>query len=416
MARILLLGEGPLPSTDPERLGFPQLRFEQFAEVLREAGHEVHPADVAELSLEQVRGLRARVQPQLSVSAGPFEPARVAALVAGDEPLFVDVPGDPFAEAQAKSDLPGEGDHAGPMRQAWLPALCRADAFGVISASQRLALLGQLGLLGRLTRAPSSTRWVEVLPAGFGFGSLPERRPRPRPPGAPMTVALCGGFNTWLDVDTLLAGLLGAMDASPDLRVLCTGGGIAGHHEAGFERFRAAVQASDHAHRFRLEGWVAHDRLPRLLASADLGLTLDREGLEAELGTRTRVLFYAHQGLQVASTPRGDLCRELAERGLTTALTVGDPGALAQALLEAQARGSDGNTRLQDHLRETARPTVALAGLVRWAEGPERRPEALDDRAALMKEASELRAQLKALHDSPTWKASSKLRSWLKRE
>ena len=41
MARILLIGSGPLPEENPERLGFSQLRTDGFLQVLLQAGHDV---------------------------------------------------------------------------------------------------------------------------------------------------------------------------------------------------------------------------------------------------------------------------------------------------------------------------------------------------------------------------------------
>jgi hypothetical protein len=427
VARILLIGRGPLPSTDPDQLGFPQLRTAAFQRALQD--HDVttvllQPGGASDLhvdpldahALDAVIALRERVAPDVVVTAGPYEPARFGALCVGDEPLFVDVPGDPFAEAQAKAAVDASADHVAAMRQAWAPAYARGDAFGAVSASQRLALLGQLGWLGRLGDAPADHPWVQVIPVSAWFGALPSGSPRARAPGTPLQVALCGGYNTWLDGDTLLQGLHLAMDALPGLTVLSTGGAIQGHHESAYARFRTGALESAHADRFTFHGWVAHDRLPGLLRGADVGLCMDRPGLEPELGSRTRVLFYADQGLQVAATPCSDLTRELADAGLITALAPGSPESVCAALIQLTEQGRPGTVDLQSHVRRHHDLAESTRGLLAWLEsGPARTRPGQVPSAALAVEIADLRRQLAAVHQSPTWRAASATSQALKR-
>ncbi|MCP4804244.1 MAG: glycosyltransferase family 4 protein [Proteobacteria bacterium] len=439
--KVLLIGSGPLPRDEPERLGFPQLRTAWFLETLAEAGHEVVVAlmsdapgedswsfrgtpvrvvriDRADPShIETVRALRLEVAPDRVVSAGPFEPARVAALTVGDEPLFIDVPGDPFAEAQAKNAHAGERDHTDTMREAWLPAYQRADAFGAISQTQRAALLGQLGMLGRLGENPSEHPWVEILPAVFGFGALPGGMPREREPRSELVVALCGGYNTWLDTDTLLDGLLQAMDEVPGLSVLSTGGGIPGHHTESYDRFRSAALSSPHASRFTFHGWVPHHVLPALLSRAHVGITLDRPGAEAELGTRTRVLFFAQQGLGVIATPCSDLTRELAGIRMLVPVRMGDASGLRGALVRMWEEGDDGTqtARLQGYLTSRYGLEPATRGLREWIDRAVRMRPGHDPAAGLAQELAQVRTRLAEVHDSPTWRASTSARRVLGR-
>ena len=424
--KVLLVGSGPLARDQPERLGFPQLRTEWFLESLAELGHEVTVAllggsdaswsfrgtpvrAVGVSGVDDVRALRLEVEPDRVVSAGPFEPARVAALAVGDEPLFIDVPGDPFAEAQAKNAHRGERDHTDTMREAWLPAYQRGDAFGTISNTQRAAVLGQLGLLGRLGANPAEHRWVEVLPAVYGFGALPGGPPRAREPRSELVVALSGGYNTWLDTDTLLEGLLAAMDEVPELSVLSTGGGIPGHHTATYDRFRDGALSSPHASRFTFHGWVPHHVLPALLSRAHLGITLDRPGAEAELGTRTRVLFFAQQGLGVVTTPRSDLTRELAGLRMLLPTPMGDAESLCRLLMRAWEEGDDGSrqARLQGYLMSRYALAPATRGLRAWVERGGRAQPGADPSTGLARELAIVRAELAQVHESPTWRASS---------
>ena len=434
MARVVLVGSGPLPETNPESVSFPQLRCSHFMAAIREnhelalillqAPNDPVPEDVeclvlpvdGEVSLEEARAFTNRFDADIVVGGGPYGPARVAAAIAGDRPLWIDIPGDPYAEAQAKCAHSGEQGHTREMRGAYAKAMATADAFSVVSRPQRHALLGQLGLLGRLESAPVHQEWVHILPVAYGFSGLPSRAPRMREPGK-LVVALCGGYNTWTDGETLLKGLLAAMKRAPGLRVMSTGGSIPGHHSATYEAFRAQALSSPFAQRFTFHGWVPHRVLPELLRSADVGLCLDRRGIEPELGSRTRVLFYLHQGLEVVATPMTALCEELAGLRMIHPVPVGNPTAVADALVALSQEDSPTATveRAQDFLTTRATPKSVFSGFQQWLDEPIRVPASRDPAVELSDEVQRLRAELAEIHATPTWRAAGAADRILKR-
>jgi len=448
LSRVLVLGQGPLPHPAAPRLGFPELRSQVFAHGLAEAGFEVGLVcllDAADAGLEQVPGglpvaaawslvqergdwigqLRAiaqRWRPQAWVSAGPYNPARAAAACVGQEPLWIDVPGDPFAEAQARAAREGRQEplDPAPLRaqlQAFAGALARGDVFSAASGPQRCALLGQLGLAGRLSRAAPEREWVHVIPPAFAFDDLPMGAPRRRSPGSPLVMALVGGCNAWLDEGGLWRAFTLAIEQGADLQLVCTGGAIRGHFDQGYAQLRALVERSPHRRRVRFLGWLPHAELPAALAEAHMLLNVDAAGYEAALGSRTRVLFALHQGLQVASTTGSDLCATLARLELILPLPSRAPQALAGALLEAAARGSDGQqvAAAQQHLATSHHPRKLLAPLLRWARAPDRAPAGEGALQALSQENLALRQQLAAIHGSPTWRILGGLHQRLKR-
>ncbi len=433
MQRVLLIGQGPLPTPSTPRVSFPQLRVDGMRRLLLEAGHQVHtllvgqtpqgsPAkrgvsyvDPKNPSVALLVGeVLASFKATRVISAGPFLPARIAALAASERlPLLIDVPGDPFAEAQAK-------DAQDPKRRAtletvalWRPVLARADAFLAISGAQAMALRGQLGLMGRLACAPLTHTWVRVVPVSYDFGALPGAVAKGKKPGAPLRVLLAGGFNTWLDDETLLEGLHQAMGVLPDMEVRITGGGIPGHHCASFERFKAGALGGPFPERFLFHGWVPHAALPALTRECHVGLWVDRPGLEATLGSRTRALFYTHQGLAVACTPRSDMSRELSTMGLVTPVKVGRPNDLAKALVRMGEHGigAERVEKTQAFLHRRYRSEKALAPVLDWVSDAVRLPPHPDVHAQLAEELYRTRGQLAAVHQSPTWRVAGKARS-----
>jgi len=453
MSQVFLIGTGPLPSHRPTEMGFPHLRARQFLLPMLDAGHDVtvalfvrrdaraelpEPGRIVDASVETARGprryrqvvvrpdepgrflllrdLRRQVAPDVIVSAGPFLPMAAGARAAGDEPLWVDVPGDPMSEAQAKALRSGSSEPILRYREMLAWALARGDRFSVISDAQRGPLIGALGLAGRLTADALGDELVSVQRGsveGLGSasgGTLPE--PVADLPASAFVVLFCGGYNTWLDGETLLAGLLRAMDRDPAIHFVSTGGGLRGHDEGSYLRFRSAALASPHARRFHFCGWVPGDALAPLHARAQVSVFCDLPCYEAEFGARTRILESLERGVPVAATDSCDLTHELAGTEGFHPLVAGDPESVASVLVELSAARRAGTAVARqsrggwETLRERYSLEATTAPLLAWLKHPERAPggapvDFLEDYQA---ELATLQERLEEVWNSATWR------------
>ena len=461
MSRVLLIGTGPLPEDGPRELGFPQLRARQFLRPLLGAGHDVmlatltrrdllsdrdRPAvnEPASRSLHvgratrsfafapvlpdepgrflRLRDLRREFSPDVVVTAGPFLPMAAGARAAGDEPLWVDVPGDPMCEAQAKALRSGSTDPIHRYRQMLGQALARGDRFSVISRTQRGSLIGALGLAGRLTGDAVGDELVHVVPGSVE--GLPDPGDAPLPNAFPdlpddaLTVLFCGGYNNWLDGETLLNGLLKAMDQEPRIHFVSTGGALPGHDESTYHRVRTGAAASPHAARFHFLGWVPLETLPAVFDRAWLSLSVDRPCYEAEFGARTRILESLERGVPVCSTDLCDLTHELAADGLIHTMPTGDADAVASTLVDLAAgrktlSPQDGWTRL----RERYGLTATTKPLLDWVDDPRRAPGGVpvDFLEDSWQELARLQDRLEEVWNSPTWRTLGRVHQFLKR-
>jgi len=278
-------------------------------------------------------------------------------------------------------------------------AIARADAFTTISEPSRFTLLGQLGLAGRLVRVQPGGEAAFIVPNAWHFPGVPEAEAR----GPGLRVALFGSLNTWFDEDTLLAGLLRAMERAP-LEVVCIGGAVPGHHMAGRARFEAGARASRHAPRFRFLPRLPIDELLAELRTCHLTACLDRPGVEPETGSRTRLLFAAHQGLRAVATTTCEMSREMAAGGWLRAVPARDPDALAVALLDA-AQGPPLPDRAP--LRARHALTATVAPLAVWTAAPRYMPRAprADTHVEALRARDAALAELAALRASPTFRA-----------
>jgi glycosyltransferase involved in cell wall biosynthesis len=327
---------------------------------------------------------------------------------AGEAPLWADVPGDPHAELEAVSRASTEPltpERRAAAHAAFAPVLARADALSSVSAPQRLALLGQLGAAGRLHPGPP----VHAIPIAFDL-PLPRLPPRPRHADEPLVIALSGSANPWLDVPCLLAAFQAVQAQRPDTRFVITGGPIPGLPAPDWPTLEA--WAGRHPGQVQLTGWVPHGDLPGILGSAHVGVFADRpEGLEPELGDRTRALLCAWLGLDVVATDRSARMQDLAAAGCADAVPAGDPAALAGALLAlaAQDRASERSARLVAHLDAGSAPGALAAPLLRWVAAPTRVPPVPSPLALLTAERDRLQAALQDVHTSPTWRVLSRV-------
>ncbi len=456
--KVFLIGTGPLPMHDPHKMGFPALRTRQFLLPLLDAGHDVMLACLTPRAEEDglpagapsgrvidqeaetasgahgfrytvvrpdepgrflmLRDLRGAFEPDVTVTAGPFLPMAAGARAAGDEPLWIDVPGDPMSEAQARSYRSGSPDPIHRYREMLGWALARGDRFSVISQAQRGPLVGALGLAGRMTADAIGHEWVHVVP-GSVEGVADDGEDASLPDGFPdlpddaFVVLSCGGYNTWLDGEVMLDGLLRAMERDPRVHFLSTGGTLRGHDEASYSRFVNRARASEHRGRFHFLGWVPTSTLPRVFAASHLCLFVDLQCYEAEFGARTRVLEALERGVPVAATDSCDLTHELIGCGLFHPLPTGHPGAVADLVVrlagEHRERGTlvaPGNSTSWDSLRLRYTLESTTAPLLTWLRAPHRSPGGvpIDFLEDYWQELARLQDRLEEVWNSPTWR------------
>jgi len=357
---------------EPGAAGFAAKRFRHFQGVLLAAGHDVLAIDA--------RAPVACPAAEVVVSAGIYGPTAAAVQLAGERPLWIDLPGDPFADAQAVVARGGAPDAvAQDCARVFLPALARADAFSTIGNASRWTLVGQLGLLGRyagpdeLPIHPVPIAWPEE-----------DELPRHAASDGPLRVLLAGSFNTWFDEDAVADVLIEALRRM-DVEVDVLGGpGQPGGYDAFVRRMEG--------HPVRFHGWVADPAA--VYAQCEVLLTLDRPGTwEPMTGSRTRVLTALAAGLRVVASAGPELVDDLAEGGHVAAVRTRQE-ALGALLNRAPAPPFGPVARRYDG-------TVVLRPLLDWLERPSRaRPAAttgaLDHALAGRKRAEDELAAIRA--------------------
>ncbi len=432
--RVLVFGCSPLPFENQRMNYAPGTRTWQFARPLASAGHAVcvicsripgayedGQPDVTEIEragaliytlprelFESDRillGLVEAFAPEVLVGASAL-PSRRATELAGELPVWVDLFGDPMAEAQAKAAIDGE-DRGGPEDEASLEPsrrdmayfylmsdlLARGDAFAAVSERQRQAVIGQLGLSGRLNRATLGIELAFTIPCALWQGGSEDAERSEQAlqsETAPSDIATedfvvlwSGGFNTWGDVQTLFEALELAIAEEPRIRFVSTGGKISGHDEDSYGRFAARVRDSELRHRYLLKGFLPAREAERYLARADLGVVTEKPIYERFLGSSARVIHWLGRGLPFVSSEVSEIGATLAAADVALTYTPGDARGLARHIVAAAADRDElrrlaerGRTFAEKHwtFERTTRP------MIDWVERAERLPDAVDPR------------------------------------
>ena len=409
MSKILVCGICPLPFENTRQSFGPGIRSWQFARGLERAGHEVHlvamkiqeayaesPA-VREETFEGVRVERLAdkeffdaseierrlrdLRPDAAVGATVYG-SNVLARATPKLPFWADQFGHFMAEAQAKARLEGAN---WPVANFWAylePVLRSADKFSTVSDRQRYALMGELGVIGRLTHETCGYEFTSFVPCAL----VPRPAEEPRRllrgtayPDDAFVVLWSGGYNVWSDVETLFRGLEIAMEQDPRIHFVSTGGEIPGHDERTYQGFRQNVEQSAHRGRYHLQGWVDAELIPSYEAEADLGVLTDVAIYEGQLGSKNRIIQWLGHGLPAVYNAIGDLGDLLAGERLGLTFPPGDASALAREILWASGHRDELRemaSRAHTYSRREFSFEATTRGLAEWARDPVRAPDA----------------------------------------
>jgi|GEM_PF-5449628 len=380
--KILMLGQGPLPSSSEPFCSFPQLRtwsiYNALQEWSKQYGHTIELVLVHDG--RQTEGLNVYSSTDMmslynkanncdvALTAGPFHPLIALMHLPNSIPLWLDYPSDPLADRDARNrKSPLSNSEWNFLSELTINALHRADAMGVISKRQYWATIGQrLGISA--TDIP-----IAYVPIAFEF-------PRPMRNSTGTDILLAGSNNAWLNIEKLTDHLKGQT-------IHCTGITVPG------------LASTPLPKEWKQYGWLPPIDLDRVIDNCGFGVWADEQGVEPLLGSRTRALFYIWNGL----TPVGDTTTELA-------LTLYKGGHMS-SWSDIQPLSSVNIESAQQYCHTHFGPKTAYKGLLEWLQSPSikhKRPN-----SSTHEENLRLRETLRKIHTSPTWRIGSTVHKWI---
>lgn len=406
MSRILVLGIGPLALDDTRMFHAGGNRAWSLSKALLDSGHDVMlicmrvtEKDAANQPDEEIKRLDAltyiscdetrcfandaylrekirEFAPSALVGACDYPAARACA-VADRLPVWADIHGYPMGEAQAKAYHYREPGYLHHFWNIHRQALLRGDRFSVTSERQRMALIGELGAMGRLNGDVFCEELVQAIP--ISWDAATPFQPPAREKDDPFTVFFCGGYNLWCDVETLFQALEIAMRRDARIRFLSSGGAIDGHDEKTYPRFKAMVEQSEMRERFDLRGWVKRETLETLYQQAHLGINADLPCYETLIGARNRITEFIARGLPTLTTLGTEISQILYYKAVILTAPMRNPQALAGEMILA-ANHPEKMRAMSKQARKVFEQfyteSVASAPLVEWCANPSRSGDA----------------------------------------
>ncbi|MBX3082722.1 MAG: glycosyltransferase [Anaerolineae bacterium] len=407
MTRIVVLGFAPLP-IENLRMSGPSLRTWHFVSMMLNAGHEVclianrgldiYPADLPDIVSQQKdrllyhnvsnsqwhspAGLVPLVQsfaPDCAVGVTTSSTAAAVPLI-GTLPLWGDLYGSIMAEAQMKAQVYGDDSYLAHFWSLEQAAIERADRFSAVSERQQWALIGELGMIGRLNQYTAGYDFATTIPIASESTPYTSTRKVVRGSVVPedaFIIFYSGGYNTWTDVDCLFQALEQILSQYPNVYFVSTGGKIEGHDDLTFARFQTMIRSSNQRDRYKLQGWVPAEDVPNYYLESDLAVNVDKRSYEAILGSRTRVLDWLRAGLPCVMSSLPELADDVLAAG--AGLTY-EPGSVTD--LTARLRYCLDNLEAVRQMRQCAQQLLGkfsyeatTRDLLKWLEQPAHAPD-----------------------------------------
>ncbi len=272
----------------------------------------------------KIQKLHDEFVPDVIVGVNTY-PSYVAAKIKSKAPFWADLNGWIMAEAQAQAYKAGNNAFLPHYYELEKTILKAADKISTVSENQKFAVYGELASLGRLNQKTFGYEFVHHIANGTEWFVTDKVHTEEiawdaKIPKDGFVALWMGGYNTWVDEETLFKGLEGAMEVCPKLYFVSTGGEIKGLDDTTFERFKKLIDNSKHKGRFIFLGWIDTEEIPHLYKMAHCGLNVDRLCVETLTGARNRINEFMKFGLPIITTLGSEIAYKVKDKeaGLTT--------------------------------------------------------------------------------------------------
>ncbi len=408
---VLVIGYAPLPSENPQRLYAGSIRTDAFVNVLKKKnnvrllgmrikgsyrdekklpviimdflkGFEYFSIDDKQFSnLNLLKKLSNDFRPDIVVGVNSV-PSYYAALLELNKPFWADLNGSLICEFQLKAAAEKDNFYLWHFLRIELDIIHNADKFSVVSMPQKYELIGELAAIGRINSLNIFYNFVEViqnpiLPLEYKHNKNVIRGKFVNKDD--FIVLWTGGYNYWTDVNFLFKGLETTMRLNKKIKFVSLGGGIAGHNNKTFERFKKLVETSDFKDNFIFIGWVETEDVPNYYFESNVGINIDSYSYETLTGARNRLNDMMKAGLPILTTLGTEISKIIKEYDLGFTIDIGDQDSFTNRILELS------NTPIQrlksigekgrDYAIKHWQSKMVLKEFLNWVQDPQQSPD-----------------------------------------
>lgn len=429
--RILLVGNGPLPDENTPKRYAAGLRTWQLFSALQNdkaagqsANHQIHLVTIAEPNayddtdspdptaqppeISQItpdcnrynfhkkdRRLKSKLQKLINtqkpdvIIAANNHPSYLVSKLKFKVPFWADLNGWLPAEVQAQAYRMQSDAFIPHFHKMQDTILRRADKFSTVSTPQQHAITGQLASIARLNSKTFGYQFIHSIPNSpypqtktqspniETLGAIPQG-------GKAFNLFWLGGYNTWVDQETLFHGVDAAMKRHPNLYYISTGGGLTGLDSSTYETFKQLVNKSPHKDRYIFLGWVHSADIPHIYSKVHAGLNIDLPCDETTMGARNRLNEMLSFSLPVITTLGSEISYQIQEHHAGLTIPQRDSNALASAittLIDSHQLAPTPPpppippTQPLDFIKAHCLPEITTAPLLHWLQNPALAPD-----------------------------------------
>lgn len=431
MKRILIIGNSPLPDENVKCRPAAGLRTYQFLQPLLKRSDDAiamvniampecydsapqqketrHSYKYTQLVIskndpsiiKKIQALHDEFHPDAIIGVNTY-PSFIASQIHSPAPFWADLNGWIMAEAQAQAHKMDSNDYIPHYYDMEKNIVKWADKFSTVSQSQEFSLLGELASLGRLNKETFGYQFVHHIPNGtewfageeeiFNRGTKKSFPEMEKIPDDAFVLLWMGGYNTWVDENTLFKGVEDAMKQCAKLYFVSTGGEIAGLDNKTFASFKEMIEKSAYKDRFIFLGWVEVEDIPYIYKMAQCGLNVDKKCVETLTGARNRINEMMKFGLPVITTFGSEISYEVARIGAGLGVAESPKGSafryelLAEAIMQMYKEWRGGGDREtaqfekysvngRKYIEEECNYEKLMKPLMQWLDNPRPSPD-----------------------------------------
>ncbi len=397
MKKILIIGNCPLPTENSKNRPAAGLRTHQFLEVIDEQKFKIRLITIAMAESEgpvydfqdliskddpklknKVQKIHDKFAPDIILGVNTY-PSFIASSIKSTAALWADLNGWVMSESQAQAFKKNTNDYLSHYYNMEKTIIMRVDKLSAVSIPESHALLGELAFCGRLNNETFGYEFIEHIANGtewFDGEKIDDRADK----SALCKLLWLGGYNTWVDEETLFKGVEDAMRRCPKMHYVSTGGKITGLDNGTFKNFMDMVEKSEFKERFEFLGWVETHEIPAIYARTDIGLNVDRMCTETITGARNRINEMMKFGMPVVSTFGSEISYEMDKFGAGVGVESGNSKKLTNALLSMYAKWEIGELKEfgkngMKYIADKCNYTYVCAPFVQWLEDAKNAPD-----------------------------------------
>lgn len=423
MKKIFMIGHGPLPGeTNVKCQTAFGLRTWQFLSILREKKFELKLILIADknhynqapnfydeetlaafgtdISIIRVEKNDSKTKKIIKRTYRSFSPdiclginlpaANILSKLKPTVPFWADLNGWSLTEGQSQAWIEQSNAYLPFLWQQEKSVLQIADKISTVANTQKYATYGELATLGRMnswtdeyelvTTVPNANEVAKPLPRAEEEGTAEQKnsiQAKLKLPKEAFIVFFSGAYNTWLDSETMFAGLEQAIKTNPKIHFVSTGGAAAVSKQS-LTQFKHLIAQSEVKDHFHFLGWITTQELHQCYQEVDLAINMDRPNHEAIFGARNRINEWVEFGVPVLSTVRSEVSIELMNADGIIGIDCRDNMTLTQKILAAANQQLDLKQiarNAQNYAQANWSYLQTLKPLINWLQAPAKSPD-----------------------------------------